>query len=296
MPRSPKISTEPTAEVAQPTAPPAPAVVPAVAPIDPAPAASPSESAASPPGPTMRESLRQAAPVLRTGARWLLVLLALYVVGWLLWNALPAMTPFIIGLVLAFLMLPIVNRLARKMPRWLAILTVYVGGIVVLVVAGDYVIPLVSAQVQQLFDNFPTVDQLQELGNSLLARYHDQVPAVLQQPIDNGVRNAIQVAQANATGYLQQLGTFVLNQAIQIINTVTFLIGFLIIPIWLFYVLNDQAQGRAFVDQSLHPRLRADFWNVWEIISEVLNDYRYWYGEWTTPILCNANHADVRIG
>jgi predicted PurR-regulated permease PerM len=38
-------------------------------------------------------------------------------------------------------------------------------------------------------------------------------------------------------------------------------------------VLNDQAKGRAFVDRILHPRLRSDFWNVWEMISDVLNDY-----------------------
>ena len=64
-----------------------------------------------------------------------------------------------------------------------------------------------------------------------------------------------------------------MNQVIQIINTVTFLIGFLIIPIWLFYVLNDQAQGRGFIDRRLHSRIRADFWNIWGIVSSVLNDY-----------------------
>ncbi len=209
----------------------------------------------------------------RTAARWLLVLLALYVVGLLIWNALPAMTPFIIGLVLAFLMLPIVNRLDRSLPRWLAILTVYVGGIVVLIVAGNYIVPLAGRQVQQLIDNLPSVEQLQEISNNLIRRYRDLVPASLQQPIDDGVRNAIRVAQANATSYLQQAGAFILNRVIQIINTVTFLVGFLIIPIWLFYVLHDQDQGRAFVDRILHPRLRADFWNVWGITSEVLNDY-----------------------
>jgi predicted PurR-regulated permease PerM len=209
----------------------------------------------------------------RTAARWLLVVLALYVVGWLIWNALPAMTPFVIGLVLAFLMLPIVNRLDRKLPRWFAILTVYVGAIVVLIVAGNYIFPLAGRQVQQLIDNLPSVDQLQAMGNDLVRRYRDLVPASLQQPIDDGVRNAIRVAQANATSYLQQVGAFVLNQVIQIINTVTFLVGFLIIPIWLFYVLHDQDQGRAFVDRILHPRLRADFWNVWRLISEILNDY-----------------------
>jgi len=209
----------------------------------------------------------------RTAARWLLVVLALYVVGWLIWSALPAMTPFIIGLVLAFLMLPIVNRLDRRLPRWFAILTVYVGGFVVLLVAANYIVPLAGRQVQQLLDNLPSVDQLELMGNDLVRRYRDLVPTALQQPIDDGVRNAIRVAQANATSYLQQVGTFILNQVIQIINTLTFLVGFLIIPIWLFYVLNDQAKGQAFVDRILHPRLRADFWNVWGIISEVFNDY-----------------------
>jgi predicted acyltransferase len=36
---------------------------------------------------------------------------------------------------------------------------------------------------------------------------------------------------------------------------VTFLVGFLIIPIWLFYVLSDASKGRAFVDRLLHWRI-----------------------------------------
>jgi predicted PurR-regulated permease PerM len=209
----------------------------------------------------------------RTLARWLLVLLALYAVGWLLWNARPALTPFIIGLVLAFLMMPIVNRLDRKMPRWFAILTVYVGGIVVLITAVNYIIPLLVSQIQQLIESFPRVDQVQNWGNMLLQEYRDLVPAALQQPIEDGARNALQTLQANVTTYLQSVGTFILNQVIQVINTLTFLVGFLIIPIWLFYVVNDVDQGRSFVDGILHPRIKADFWNVWNIISKVLNDY-----------------------
>lgn len=87
------------------------------------------------------------APSRRTLARWLLVLLALYAVGWLLWNAWPALTPFLIGVVLAFLLLPLVNRLACRMPRWLAILTVYAGGIVLIVIAADYIIPPIVGHV-----------------------------------------------------------------------------------------------------------------------------------------------------
>lgn len=213
------------------------------------------------------------APSRRTLARWLLVLLALYAVGWLLWNAWPALTPFIIGVVLAFLLLPIVDRLARRMPRWLAILTVYAGGIVLIVIAADYIIPPIVGQVQQLIESFPSIEQVQSTGQVWLQRYRDLVPPALQPTIEQGAQSALRTLQANVTTYLQTLGTFVLTQVVQIINTVTFLIGFLIIPIWLFYVLNDQAQGRAFVNRILHPRIRRDFWNVWGMISEVLNDY-----------------------
>src|SRR5262245_50728856 len=79
---------------------------------------------------TTQEPVELTLPARRTLARWLLVAVALYVIGWLLYNALASMTPFILGLVLAYVLLPIVNRLDRKMPRWLAILTVYAGGVV----------------------------------------------------------------------------------------------------------------------------------------------------------------------
>jgi predicted PurR-regulated permease PerM len=197
----------------------------------------------------------------------------LYAIGWLLWNALPAMTPFIVGLALAFLLLPLVNRLNRFLPRWGAILTVYAGGVVLAVALADYIFPPVVSQFQQLIDSMPSIDELQAIGSGLLARYRDLVPVSFQAPIEQGARNALLALQANVTSYLQTVGTFILNQVIQIFNTLTFLIGFLIIPIWLFYVLNDEAKGRAFIDRALAPRLRADFWNVWWLISNVLSNY-----------------------
>jgi predicted PurR-regulated permease PerM len=213
-------------------------------------------------------------PSRSTLARWLLVGLALYAVGWLLVNALPALTPFIIGLVLAYLLLPIVNRLARWMPRWLAILTVYVGAIVLIVIAVAYIAPLVADQLELLIVSFPgVIDRLQAMGQELFKQYQSSVPASIRAPIEEGVRNGLRVLQANITTYLQSVGTFLINQVLQIINTVTFVIGFLIIPIWLFYVLNDVQRGSAYIDRLLHRRIRSDFWNVWSIINGIFSDY-----------------------
>ncbi len=210
---------------------------------------------------------------LRTLTRWLLVASALWAVGGLLWNARTALSPFAMGLVLAYISLPIVNALARHTPRPLAILIVYVGGVALVIGAIAYVVPPVVTQIQQLIASIPSVDRLQEIGGHLLQQYQSRVPQVIQQPINEGLNNTLRDAQTHLTLYIQQVGGFILGQALQVLNVVSFLVGFLIVPIWLFYVLNDVTKGRLFIDQMLHPRLRADFWNVWDIVSQVLSNY-----------------------
>jgi predicted PurR-regulated permease PerM len=230
--------------------------------------------APSPSPPALPAANGPALPSRRTLARWILVTLALYVVGWLLISALPSLTPFIIGLVLAYLLLPSVNRLGRKMPRWLAILTVYAGGVVLSAVSIAYIAPIVADQIERLVNNFDEfVERLQTMGQELFSQYQNSVPASIRTPIEQGVRNALATLQANITTYLQSVGAFIFAQVLRIANTVTFLIGFLIIPIWLFYILNDVQQGSAFIDRLLHPRIRADFWNIWGIINRIFSDY-----------------------
>jgi predicted PurR-regulated permease PerM len=222
---------------------------------------------------TAGATLREVTPWLRRLGQWLLALLALYAVGWLLWSAAPALTPFVIGLVLAYLLMPIVDRLAEGMPRWLAILLVYIGGIGLLAVSIAFIIPPAIDQVQQLFASIPDADRLLKMWNDLVQEYRALVPDSVQQPVEQGIRNALQTAQTNLAGYLQGVGAFVFNQVLNVLNTLTFLIGFLIIPIWLFYVLHDRAQAAALVDRLLPPRARPDFWNIWGIADDVFSDY-----------------------
>ncbi len=218
-------------------------------------------------------TLRELTPWLRQLGQWLLALLALYAVGWLLLSAAPALTPFVFGLVLAYLLMPIVDRLAEGMPRWLAILLVYIGGIGLLAILIAFIIPPAIDQVQQLFATIPDTDRLLKMWNELVQDYRALVPGSLQQPVEQGLRNALQTAQTNLAGYVQGVGAFIFSQVLNVLNTLTFLIGFLIIPIWLFYVLNDRSQAAALVDRLLLPRARPDFWNIWGIIDEVFSDY-----------------------
>lgn len=62
-------------------------------------------------------------------ARYVLVGLALFVVGWLLWRSRSAMLPFVFSLVLAYMLMPMVGRLAHGMPRPFAIVLGYMNAL-----------------------------------------------------------------------------------------------------------------------------------------------------------------------
>ncbi|HET9221986.1 MAG TPA: AI-2E family transporter, partial [Roseiflexaceae bacterium] len=111
------------------------------------------------------------------------------------------------------------------------------------------------------------------MGQELFREYQSSVPSSIRVPVEEGVRNGLRSLQSNITTYLQGIGAFIIAQVLRIVNTVTFLVGFLIIPIWLFYILNDVQQGSATLDRLLHPRIRADFWNIWGIINRIFSDY-----------------------
>ena len=77
--------------------------------------------------------------------RLILVGLAAVVLVWLLANSWDALGPFILALVLAYLMLPLVDLIARYVPRVVAILLVYAifmrwrVGLVLMAVPADWV-------------------------------------------------------------------------------------------------------------------------------------------------------------
>ncbi|NJN15768.1 MAG: AI-2E family transporter [Oscillochloris sp.] len=216
----------------------------------------------------------------RAIARWLLVFAALYGVGWLLWSARSALTPFLVGVILAYLLLPLVNRFDRSMPRWAAILSVYVLGIVVVTLFFSFLLPPLIDQVNQLIRSTPSIDQLQLWADQLIDEY-EQLLATLPPAIEEQVRAGISSAlsqgldtiRSNLVDYVRGLGTFLVNSVLSVVNTVTFLLGFFLIPFWLFYVLMDHQNGIETIDKLIYHRLRADFWALMTIIDKVFSGY-----------------------
>ncbi|MEI8307974.1 MAG: AI-2E family transporter [Chloroflexales bacterium] len=216
----------------------------------------------------------------RRAARWVLVLGAIYGVGWLLWAASSALTPFIIGIVLAYLLLPLVNRINAQQPRWIAILLVYLGSFAILFGFFAYLVPPLIDQINQLLGAIPNIAQIQQWSSLVMEKYQQMlttlptgVRSTVEQSVSSIVNNGLNTLRANFVSYLQGIGVFLLDSILSVVNTVTFLMGFFLIPFWLFYVLMDQHAGAEALNRILPTWLRDDFWALVAIIDHDASSY-----------------------
>lgn len=205
----------------------------------------------------------------------LLVLGALASLGWLFWRSWAALLPFQIGAVLAYLILPLVDWLERHIPRWLAIIVVYTGGILLLMSAVAFIVPPLYGQATDAIRtiNLPSIRDLGDQAAEMVAAYERTVPLDLRQPLDEAFNQTIRQMQNNLTAYVREAGAILLNSMLQVINTVTFALGFVIVPIWMFYVIKDQRAGADALNGMIPTWGQADFWAVVRIIDRVFSSY-----------------------
>lgn len=220
----------------------------------------------------LRSALRQlsARDVIRfalTGSAVAIALMLIITAG-------SVLTPFIIGLVLAYLLTPIVNRLNRWLPRWAAILLVYAAGIAVVSTLLVLLVPTLISQVIRLVSAATQPEGLARLADEGLRWYRENVPASLQAPIEQFLlQRVLPTIQENLTSIAASIGSFVLRQIAQLFSVLSFIVSFLVVPIWLFYVLNDARRFRAVFNRQISYRLRPDFWNVWRIVDRAMSAY-----------------------
>jgi predicted PurR-regulated permease PerM len=210
---------------------------------------------------------------MRLIGRIVLVCGTLLLIGWLLWNSWSALLPFQIGIVIAYLILPLVNWLSRYVPRTLAVLLVYLGGLVVVINAFAVVVPLLVDQTNAVLDEVPSIEELQTQAAELLTVYEENVPPQIKEPINEAITDILENARTNFISYAQEGGSFLLTSALNVINTVTFVVGFVIVPFWIFFVVKDQPLGIVATNKLLPPSARPDFWAIVGIIDRVLSSY-----------------------
>jgi predicted PurR-regulated permease PerM len=195
-----------------------------------------------------------------------LLLIAALVVAFLLYLGRGALTPFVIGLVLIYVLDPAVRALTRRGVRpAFAVLIVYAITLVVIVEGTALLMRPLVEQIGTFIRDLPRFasaldDQLRRL-TELYSRL--DLPDALRAAIDRAI-----------AGLGQGAGRFdpltLLPVARSIAGSLASAFGFLIVPVWAFYVLKDRESLMRSFDRSLPEAWRVDTWAVLGIIERVV--------------------------
>jgi predicted PurR-regulated permease PerM len=200
----------------------------------------------------------------------------------MVWAARQVLLPYILGLVLAYLLLPVVNWLDRHLPKqlhaWnlarpLAIVFTYLMLLLLLSGIVAFFVPLVIDQVRILIDNWPSLTEtVGEWGTRGWGWYNDAIDTLerlsptWKDTFENTLRNLgseiVQLVQEGLTSTIRTLS-----------STISFVIGLVVIPFWLFYILKDESQVKAGVLHALPHRLRGDVQCMAQLIDHVMSAY-----------------------
>lgn len=177
-----------------------------------------------------------------------------------------ALAAFVFGGLLAFLINPIVDRLAHWVPRSLAILVVFIGLVAGLAGLGAIFVPLLTSEAAQLQAQAP------EIANHAQARIEQLQQG---QPI---VVLGLQLNLAQYANSLdQRAGDFLLGQfgnALSIsLAAVNALLQLILMLIVAFLISLDAHRISAFIRHVIPPDFREDWDELWPRVKDMLRSY-----------------------
>jgi predicted PurR-regulated permease PerM len=205
-------------------------------------------------------------------ARVLIGTATLGLVGWLAVASWPALAPFAAGLILAYAVLPIANRLDAFMPRVAAAFVAELVAIGVLAGVGLLVVPPLIRSLVVVAGLLPTADQI----NSGVDRLQS-VLGGLQDPVRGIVLSvSTQVAEnlrAALDGFVNGVAAFATQQILGIAGTLSFVLGLLVIPAWILTMVSDDRTMRRQAIAVVSPGLRPDVLALARIVDRALGTF-----------------------
>ena len=191
-----------------------------------------------------------------------LVLVATAIAAVVLYEGRSALGPFVVGLVLAYLLDMPVERMARVgMPRWLSLLVVYAIVLAVVVEALILTVRPLADQLAAFIAEFPSFTaQVTDMYA------HLDLPGPVRQAID---------------AWLAELGSGIggldpgalLPVVTGIAGIVGSVVGYVLIPVWIFYLIKDRPALQAAAERSMPAAWRPDVAAVTGLVSRV-------FGQW----------------
>ncbi|QRG69462.1 AI-2E family transporter [Brevibacillus choshinensis] len=204
-------------------------------------------------------------------AIWLTILL---IIGNLLWLLRPVLSelfhlleevlvPVVVGLIIAYLLHPIVQVLERRrMPRLMAVLLIYGSFVLIIAIAVVNAIPIFTKQLVELSDDLP---RLSEWYYKWMSEWEAH-KYFLPDSISHGVDRVIIQSHENVSHTVTQL----VNNAR---NSVGKVLAYAVVPFIAFYLLKDMKElheaGMSFVPRAYRKQVLS----VLRDINESLGNY-----------------------
>jgi predicted PurR-regulated permease PerM len=193
-------------------------------------------------------------------------------VGWLAWTARLALLPFILGGVLAYIMLPIVNLLDRFLPRWFASLLTMGAVTAVVIYALSQTVPLIAQQVYNVAVTIPTEQEI-TLYTEELSEVIQTLPTPAQSVVNEWLDKSAGAIRGQIDSFAERGVNIVVESVVGLFNALGFVFGFLVIPTWLLSVLNEQKRGTAALNRILPSSVKPDFWAVVRMTDRTMSTF-----------------------
>jgi len=194
---------------------------------------------------------------------------AAVVVGIVLYAGREALGPFIVGLLIVYLLAPPIEWLARRhIPRPLAILLVYAATVLLVVEGLNLMLRPLVDQIRQFATDLPgLVDQLRSQLERLGAVYRGlELPPAIRDAADEWLAKLA----AGDIGFDPAVLLPVLRATTGFVGTI---FAFLIIPVWAFYLLKDRPSLVSAFHASIPPEWRTDIDAVVSIVGRVFSSW-----------------------
>ena len=200
---------------------------------------------------------------------------------WVSYQARLALIPFFIGTLLAYIVSPLVDRVSRILPaktrrgdvwrRGISVLVVYAVALIGLIAAIWAIAPSVAEQTQLLVDDLPTIlegarQQLNLWSNNV----RELLPATYRMRFDDYLAILI---SSFSDGASRTIEDYILVASNAITKTIGIVIGFLVVPFWMFYAIRDRHFAETSIKQASPPEVRDDLINLARIGDSILGRY-----------------------
>lgn len=202
-------------------------------------------------------------PPWSTSTKLTLVLLLLGLGIFLLYRFRAVIIPFILAVILAFILLPMANWIESRLRlrRGLAILLAYLVLLTGLTTIPMLLIPPLAAQAAEL--NLDIQRMLAEIETLLGKRY-----VIAGQTID--LQAMLRQASVSVRGLLEPFFAQTLQIAFEFVTSLIWVIFILVIS---FYLVKDAAALQRWVEELVHPAYREDYMRLRSEINQIWNAF-----------------------